>query len=66
MKLWFRSVGSGLYELVSADTNSGSVVTISNKQRQGDGERAVLSSSTGDARQRFSVSALTLHTFDIL
>jgi hypothetical protein len=64
MKLWFRSVSisstrSGHeYEIVSGEANgSGNVVTISNKLKQGDGERAVMAQVAlgGDARQRFTV-----------
>jgi hypothetical protein len=56
MKFWFRPVDGGRYELVSIDTASGSVVTISNQLRTGNGERAVLSPSTNSQRQRFTVS----------
>jgi len=53
MKLWFRSVGNGNeYEMVNVDGDS--VVTISNRQQQGDGARVVIAPSTGDARQRFT------------
>jgi hypothetical protein len=43
---------------VSGEANgSGNVVTISNKLKQGDGERAVMAQVAlgGDARQRFTV-----------
>jgi hypothetical protein len=56
MKFWFRPVDGGRYELVSIDTASGSVVTISNQLRTGNGERAVLSPSTNSQRQQFTVS----------
>jgi hypothetical protein len=50
-----RSVGAGVFEFENAQ-NSSSVLTISNRVQQGNGERAVFSARTGAANQRMTVS----------